>query len=100
MTRSKLVQRVERSRRRVITIGSGGPHRFADRGGKGNAWGGGTRSAEFSTLPGFLHDVCSCVYPMAVWSPFFRSLPLKERGLEWIEPAAPLAHILSMTARP
>src|SRR5580704_18599450 len=55
--------------------------------------GGGTRSAEL-TLPGFLHDVCSCVYPMAVWSPFFRSLPLKERGLEWVEPAAPLAHPL------
>ena len=55
--------------------------------------GGGTRSAEL-TLPGFLHDVCSCVYPMAVWSPFFRSLPLKERGLEWVQPAAPLAHPL------
>ena len=55
--------------------------------------GGGTRSAEL-TLPGFLHDVCSCVYPMAVWSPFFRRLPLDQQGLEWVHPAAPLAHPL------
>jgi phytoene dehydrogenase-like protein len=55
--------------------------------------GGGARSAEL-TLPGFLHDVCSCVYPMAVWSPFFRRLPLKQCGLEWTQPAVPLAHPL------
>src|SRR5580693_8276514 len=55
--------------------------------------GGGTRSAEL-TLPGFLHDVCSAVHPMAAWSPFFRSLPLVEHGLEWIHPSAPLAHPL------
>ena len=34
--------------------------------------GGGVRSAEL-TLPGFLHDVCSAIHPMAVSSPFFRS---------------------------
>ena len=55
--------------------------------------GGGARSAEL-TLPGFVHDVCSCVYPLAVWSPFFRRLPLRECGLEWVHPAAPLAHPL------
>jgi phytoene dehydrogenase-like protein len=55
--------------------------------------GGGARSAEL-TLPGFVHDVCSSVYPMAVWSPFFRTLPLAQYGLEWIHPAAPLAHPL------
>jgi len=55
--------------------------------------GGGARSAEL-TLPGFLHDVCSSVYPMAVWSPFFRRLPLAQYGLEWVHPAAPLAHPL------
>ncbi|MGH9683565.1 MAG: phytoene desaturase family protein [Candidatus Acidiferrales bacterium] len=55
--------------------------------------GGGTRSAEL-TLPGFIHDVCSAVHPMALTSPFFRSLPLREHGLEWIEPDAPLAHPL------
>jgi phytoene dehydrogenase-like protein len=53
--------------------------------------GGGARSAEL-TLPGFVHDVCSTAHPMAVASPFFRNLPLAEHGLQWIHPAAPLAH--------
>ena len=53
--------------------------------------GGGVRSAEL-TLPGFVHDVCSAIHPLAVASPFFRSLPLSTHGLEWIEPPAPLAH--------
>ena len=53
--------------------------------------GGGTRSAEL-TLPGFMHDVCSAVHPLAIASPFFRSLPLSEHGLEWIHSPAPLAH--------
>ena len=55
--------------------------------------GGGARSAEL-TLPGFVHDVCSSVYPMAIWSPFFQRLPLAQYGLEWVQPAAPLAHPL------
>jgi phytoene dehydrogenase-like protein len=53
--------------------------------------GGGTRSAEL-TLPGFVHDVCSAIHPLGAGSPFFRTLPLAEYGLEWIQPAAPLAH--------
>lgn len=53
--------------------------------------GGGTRSAEL-TLPGFLHDVCSAVHPMAAASPFLRRLHLEQHGLEWIHPPAPLAH--------
>ncbi len=53
--------------------------------------GGGTRT-EALTLPGFLHDVCSAVHPMGAASPFFRTLPLAEHGLEWIRPPAPLAH--------
>ena len=55
--------------------------------------GGGMRSAEL-TLPGFVHDVCSAVHPLAVASPFFRTLPLAEYGLEWIYPPSPLAHPL------
>jgi phytoene dehydrogenase-like protein len=55
--------------------------------------GGGLRSAEL-TLPGFVHDVCSAIHPTAVASPFFRSLPLAEHGLEWIHPPVPLAHPL------
>ena len=37
--------------------------------------GGGMRTAEL-TLPGFLHDVCSAVHPMAMLSPFLSTLPL------------------------
>lgn len=55
--------------------------------------GGGTRSAEL-TLPGFVHDVCSAVHPMAAASPFFRILPLAEHGLDWVHPDFPLAHPL------
>jgi phytoene dehydrogenase-like protein len=53
--------------------------------------GGGARSAEL-TLPGFVHDICSAIHPLGVASPFFRTLPLGEHGLEWIDPPAPLAH--------
>ncbi len=55
--------------------------------------GGGLRSEEL-TLPGFVHDVCSAVHPLALSSPFFRSLPLASAGLEWIQPPAALAHPL------
>jgi phytoene dehydrogenase-like protein len=55
--------------------------------------GGGTRSMEL-TVPGFIHDVCSAVHPLAIGSPFFRELPLREHGLEWIHPEIPLAHPL------
>ncbi|MGD9765384.1 MAG: phytoene desaturase family protein [Candidatus Binatia bacterium] len=53
--------------------------------------GGGARTAQL-TLPGFAHDLCSAVHPLAVSSPFFRALPLREHGLEWIHPPAALAH--------
>ena len=53
--------------------------------------GGGTRSQGL-TLPGFVHDVCSAVHPLAAASPFFRSLPLNEYGLEWIESSFSVAH--------
>ena len=56
-------------------------------------WGGGACSAEI-TLPGFTHDVCSAVYPLAVSSPFFQTLPLLELGVAWIHPPAPVAHPL------
>jgi phytoene dehydrogenase-like protein len=55
--------------------------------------GGGARTAEL-TLPGFRHDVCSAVHPLAAGSPFFRTLPLERFGLEWIHPEIPLAHPL------
>jgi phytoene dehydrogenase-like protein len=55
--------------------------------------GGGLRSAEL-TLPGFLHDICSAIHPLAVASPLFRSLPLADHGLRWVHPAIPVAHPL------
>src|ERR1700731_3360719 len=55
--------------------------------------GGGARSAEL-TLPGFIHDVCSAVHPLAAGSPFFKTLPLERFGLDWIQPEIPLAHPL------
>ncbi len=58
-----------------------------------NVIGGGARSAEL-TLPGFVHDVCSAVHPLAAASPFFRELPLAEYGLEWISPPIAAAHPL------
>jgi phytoene dehydrogenase-like protein len=53
--------------------------------------GGGVRSAEL-TLPGFVHDTCSAIYPMAVCSPCFELFPMAEHGLEWVHPDAPVAH--------
>jgi phytoene dehydrogenase-like protein len=55
--------------------------------------GGGLRSGEL-TLPGFVHDLCSAIHPMAAASPFFRTVPLEEHGLEWVESPVPLAHPL------
>lgn len=55
--------------------------------------GGGTRSAEI-TLPGFVHDICSAIHPLAASSPFFETLPLEQHGLEWVFPSAPTAHPL------
>ncbi len=53
--------------------------------------GGGTRSAEL-TLPGFIHDICAAIMPLGVASPFLRTLPLHEHGLEWVYSPAVLAH--------
>jgi phytoene dehydrogenase-like protein len=59
----------------------------------GSTIGGGTRTAEL-TEPGFQHDVCSAIHPMAVASPFFQRLALEQHGVEWIQPTYPLAHPL------
>ncbi|MBI3256825.1 MAG: NAD(P)/FAD-dependent oxidoreductase [Actinobacteria bacterium] len=55
--------------------------------------GGGTRSAEL-TLPGFVHDVCSAVHPIATLAPFLNRLALGEHGLVWDYPEIDLAHPL------
>src|SRR5437667_4814572 len=56
--------------------------------------GGGARSGEL-TLPGFTHDLCSAIHPLAIGSPFFRKLELEKHGLHWIQPEIPLAHPLA-----
>lgn len=55
--------------------------------------GGGARSAEL-TEPGFIHDVCSAVYPLTIGSPLFAALPLAKHGMEYIHPPLALAHPL------
>lgn len=58
-----------------------------------NTIGGGMRTEEL-TLPGFKHDVCSAIHPMAADSGFFQSLPLHDFGLEYITPPVAFAHPL------
>lgn len=53
--------------------------------------GGGARTREL-TLPGFRHDPCSAVHPLAIGSPIFRALGLERHGLAWLHPEIPLAH--------
>ena len=55
--------------------------------------GGGIRSAEL-TLPGFIHDVCSSVFPLGQDSPVFKPLNLQRFGLEYLQPEYAIAHPL------
>ena len=55
--------------------------------------GGGCRTAEL-TKPGFLHDICSSIHPLAIASPFMRSVPLAEHGARPVFPDASVAHPL------
>ena len=55
--------------------------------------GGSCRTAEL-TLPGFKHDICAAIHPMAALSPAFTRLTLDRHGLEWVEPPSALAHPL------
>src|SRR5690606_16049933 len=55
--------------------------------------GGGVRTAEL-TRPGFRHDVCSGVHPLAVAAEALRDLPLREHGLEWVHAPLCVAHPL------
>src|SRR5436305_6009197 len=56
-------------------------------------FGGGMRTAEL-TRPGFRHDVCSAIHPLGRGSPFFRTLPLAELGVDWIDPPLPVAQAM------
>ncbi|HEX2534997.1 MAG TPA: NAD(P)/FAD-dependent oxidoreductase [Chitinophagaceae bacterium] len=57
-----------------------------------NEIGGGLRSSDALTLPGFVHDYCSAIHPLAAASPFFRTLPLGDHGLEYVYPSVAAAH--------
>jgi phytoene dehydrogenase-like protein len=54
--------------------------------------GGGAATREL-TLPGFAHDVCSAVHPMAFESRFFREFGLRDR-VDFITPDLSFAHPL------
>ncbi|WP_308797266.1 phytoene desaturase family protein [Agromyces silvae] len=54
--------------------------------------GGGARTSEL-TLPGFTHDVCSAVHPLAFASHFFREFGLTRR-VEFVVPELSFAHPL------
>ena len=56
--------------------------------------GGGTRTYEDPQVPGLLHDHCSAVHPLGAGSPFLRTLPLGEHGLEWCHAPIAAAHPL------
>ena len=56
---------------------------------------GGSARSEYLTLPGFLHDVCSAVHPLAAASPFLDALGLQKYGLEFIQPSLPVAHTIT-----
>ncbi|MVN91981.1 phytoene desaturase family protein [Mucilaginibacter aquatilis] len=53
--------------------------------------GGGLRTAEL-TLPGFKHDICSAIHPLAFKSPFLKTLPLHNFGLNYVMPDIDAAH--------
>ena len=53
--------------------------------------GGGVRTEEI-TLKGFKHDLASAIHPLGLASPFFKTLPLEDFGLEWIDPGIAFAH--------
>src|SRR5215210_140558 len=55
--------------------------------------GGASRSLPL-TEPGFIHDVCATVHALVCASPFLKTLPLEDHGLELVHPPAPFAHPL------
>lgn len=55
--------------------------------------GGGTRSSEL-TMRGLIHDECSGFHPLALDTPFSRSVDLARHGLRWRWPEVQYAHPL------
>src|ERR671921_1935886 len=55
--------------------------------------GGGMRTEELMR-PGYFHDVCSIVQPMAAAAPFFREFDPESRGVRLVHPEINFAHPL------
>lgn len=55
--------------------------------------GGATRSGPL-VGPGYVNDLGSAVHPLALASPFFRTIPWAGHGLDWVVPPAAVAHPL------
>jgi phytoene dehydrogenase-like protein len=55
--------------------------------------GGGARTEEL-TLPGYRHDVCSAVHPLALASPFFRAFDLGRHDVRLLQPQVAYAQPL------
>jgi phytoene dehydrogenase-like protein len=53
--------------------------------------GGGCRTQDI-TLPGFHHDICSAVHPLAAASPFFTGIDLAARGVTLLTPKVAFAN--------
>ncbi|MEL7433841.1 MAG: NAD(P)/FAD-dependent oxidoreductase [Chloroflexota bacterium] len=61
---------------------------------RGSTIGGGTRTLEL-TEAGFQHDIGSAIHPLGIASPYLKTLPLSDFGLEWVFPEYEAAHPLS-----
>ncbi|MGF1471010.1 MAG: phytoene desaturase family protein [Rubrobacteraceae bacterium] len=55
---------------------------------------GGAVKTDELTLPGFLHDTYSSVYPAGAASPVFARMPLEEHGLRFVHPRVAVSHVL------
>jgi phytoene dehydrogenase-like protein len=55
---------------------------------------GGAVASEELTLPGFVHDTFSSVYPAGAASRVFAEMRLERHGLRWVHPQACMAHPL------
>ena len=60
---------------------------------RGDRAGGGMRTEEH-IRPGYWHDICSSVHPMAAAAPFFREFDLASRGVRLLQPEVSFAHPL------
>ena len=60
---------------------------------RGDRPGGGMRTEEH-IRPGYWHDICSTVHPMAAAAPFFREFDLASRGVRLVQPEINFAHPL------